>query len=188
MAQNNSLGFFLWVVIIIMSLSACCGPIKSPQEVDVSPLLNAKIPEDATRASEIFNVKVFDSYDALIEKGEWTGLGENTDLNGIVVYFRFVNAPDSPADKFTWKCERALGWGTTDDFVFGGSTDNQFCVSYVNETRSTPDAFCVPTGEYQSFVVFQKGKLIITIEETSLDKYSQAKTKAINLLAQSIKE
>jgi hypothetical protein len=188
MSQNGSLGFYLCVLIITMSLSACCGPIKSPQEVDVSPLLNAKIPEDAMRISDIFDLKIFDSYDALIDKGEWTGLGENTNLSGIVVYFWFVNASDSPADKFTWECEHAWGWSTTDDFVFGGSTDNQFCVSYVNETRSTPDAFCMPTGEYESFVVFQKGELIITIRERSLDKHSQAKNKAISLLAQSIKE
>jgi hypothetical protein len=188
MSQNSSLGFFVRVVIITMSLSACCGPIKSMQEVDVSPLLNAKIPEDAMTASDIFDVKVFDSYDGLIEKGEWMGLGENADLGGIVVYFRFVNALNSSANNFIWECEHAWGWGTTDDFIFGGSTDNQFCASYVNETRSTPDAFCMPTGEYESFVVLQKGKLIITIRERSLDKHSQAKSKAISILAQSIKE
>lgn len=188
LSQNGFLGFFVCGIIITTSFSACCDPIKSPQEVDVTPLLNATIPEDAARASDIFDVKVFDSYDALIEKGEWTGSGENTDLSEIAVYFRFVNASDSPADEFLWECEHAWGWGTTDDFIFGGGTNNQFCVSYVNETRSTPDAFCVPTGEYESFVVFRKGELIITIRERSLDKHSQAKSKAISLLAQAIKE
>ena len=140
------------------------------------------------KASDVFDVKVFDSYNGLIEKGEWTGFGENADLGGIVVYFWIVNAPNSPADEFIWECEHAWGWGTTDDFVFGGSKDNQFCVSYVNEMRYTPDAFCLPMGEYESYVVFQKGKLIIEIRERSLDKHSQAKSEAISLLAQSIKE
>jgi len=184
--MSKKLYLFLHLSVIVFFLCACCGPIKSPQLVDVSPLQEAKIPQDAVRASDIFDTEIFDTYDPILEKGEWTGNEKNPDLVRVEVYFWLLNDKQSPQEEFMWECER--WWNSTDGFIFGGDPDNQFCISYVNGMRYPPDALCMPTGDYESFVVFQKGKVIITVLETSKDKAGLAKNEAIELLSQAIKK
>jgi hypothetical protein len=171
---------------MLLFLPACCGPIKSFHDVDVMSLYNAeiKIIPGVDQATDVIDTGVFDSYD-LAGIGEWTGTGKNPDLAGIDVYFRFESEIQAARDAFLWECES--WWSTTDDFVFGGVEDNRYCISYVNELRDPPDAFCRPTGHYQSFVVFQKGNLLIRILENSRSENSLAKNEAIVVLSGAVK-
>jgi hypothetical protein len=172
--------------LVLLFLSACCGPIKSFHDVDVMPLYNAEIKtiSGVNRVTDVIDTSVFDSYD-LVGMGKWTGTGKNPDLDGIDVYFRFESEIQTARDAFLWECDS--WWSTTDDFVFGGVEDNQYCISYVNELRDPPDAFCQPTGHYQSFVVFQKGNLLIRILEDSISEDSLAMDDAIKVLAEAVK-
>ena len=146
----------------------------------------AEVRQDADRVDDFIDLEVFDTYDSAIEMGNWTSQGGNHDLVGIVVYFRLLADANSAQEKFIWECQR--WWKTTDDFVFGGSEDNQYCVSYIATELNDPEGLCLQTGRYESFVVFQKGRFVITIKEMTKDRNSRAKDKAIKLLAQAIKQ
>jgi hypothetical protein len=176
-------------VLLLLSvfLAGCCGPIKSFNDVDITPLFNTevKILPGIDRISNIIDTEIFDSYDPIVGKGEWTSDGKHPDLAGIDVFFRLENELQTANSAFLWECERR--WNTTKDFTFGGIEGNQYCISYVNELRDPPDAFCKPTGHYESFVVFQKGYMLITVLENSTDESSTAKDSAIELISKAIK-
>jgi hypothetical protein len=103
------------------------------------------------------------------------------DLAGIEVYFRLENGLPEANSAFLWECNRR--WKTTEGFTFGGVEGNQYCISYVYELRDPPDAFCKPTGHFQSFVVFQKGSVLIMVVENTIDENSNAKDLAIETIA-----
>jgi hypothetical protein len=84
--------------------------------------------------------------------------------SGIVVSFLLFDDVKAAQDNFTSYCTRS-GW-TSSYIKFHGEYGNQYCISYVQQYRQAPDAFCHPTNQYVSFVVFQKGRLEISIDET----------------------
>jgi hypothetical protein len=70
--------------------------------------------------------------------------------------------------------------------VLGEEGNNRYCISYVAEEEGTLEELCKPTGRYDSYVVFQKGKLVIEIQEYSTDKSSTAKNDVISQLAEDL--
>ena len=157
--------------LLFFVLSACCAPIKSKQEVDVMPLHLEQVRQDANQVDDLIDLGIFDTYDSA-GFGNWTSQGDNPDLVGVEVYFWLSADAKSGRENFLWECQR--WWKTTDDFVFGGSEDNQYCISYVSAERHSPDGLCLTTGRYLSSVVFQKGRLLTTIHEYAPDKNSHA--------------
>jgi len=174
----------LSVCLVSFILAACCVPIKSKQEVDVTPLHLAQVRQDANQTNDLFDLEVFDTYDSA-GMGNWTFQGISPDLVGVDVYFWLSADANSGRENFLWECQK-YDWDN-DDFVFGGNEDNQYCISYTRAELQSPESFCRQTGRYESFVVFQKGRLVITIWETAEERNSRAKDKAIKLLAEAIK-
>jgi len=173
--------------LLSILLVGCCGPIKSFHDANFTPLYEAevKIVPGVSRISNLIDTKIFDSYDPILGKANWKSEGKHPDLSGIDVFFRLEEDLQVANSAFLWECERR--WNTTKDFTFGGIEGNQFCISYVNELRDPPDALCKPTGHFQSFVVFQKGHLLITVLENSTNESSIAKDSAIDLISKAIK-
>ena len=186
MSRRKTLILSTILSLVSIILSACCVPVKSTQVVDVTPLHLAQVRQDASQINELIDLEIFDTYAAsTFGMGNWTAQGDNPDLAGLHVYLMLLADTKSAQESFLWECQR--WWGTTDDFIFGGSEDNQYCISYTRTELHTPDGLCLQTGSYESFVVFQKGRLVITIWEMAKDRKSRAKDKAIKLLAEAIK-
>ena len=186
MLREKALVACICFCLIILVLSACCAPIKSPQQVDVLPLYNATLLIKSDHVEDLISLDIFDTYNSNIELGGWSSSGDNPDLVNVEVMFEIISDLQHAREEFLWECQRR--WDTTDDFIFGGSDDNQYCISYVIAAKHSPDALCLPSGEYSSLVVFQKGGLLIRLDEWTRDKNSRAKDKAIRLLTQAIKQ
>ena len=161
------------------------------------PLHLVEVRQDVDKVGNLFDLEVFDTYDPEYEvlnknpdlvfvTGNWTSHGNYPDLVEVDVQFLMLANAKSAREVFLSECQ-SYDWDT-DDFVFGGSEDNQYCISYIRTELQAPDCLCLQTGRYESFVVFQKGKLMITIWEMTRDRNSRAKDKAIKLLAQAIKQ
>ena len=185
MAYRN----ILMLSILTVLLSACCGEIRYSKEVDVSPLYELPLPlnihsEDDLAELDIFDQIVPHGYGYL---GEWLGgeTSKHPDFYGVQVYWEVSTDILSANNAFTSECE---GWSFNDPsrFDYSGEEGNRYCISYVQEYRDPPDAFCAPTGKYVSFVVFQKGNLVIRIWEETRDKDSTVKDDVIELLAQEL--
>ena len=167
-------------------LSACCGEIRYFQDVDVSPLYELPVPlvqsKDDLAELDIFDRMIPYPYGYL---GEWGDEGKHPEFYAVQVYLDVYSDIQSANNAFTGECE---GWSFNDpsQFDYGGEEGNRYCISYVKEYRYSIDAFCRPTGEYVSFVVFQKGNLVIRIWEDTRDKDSTAKDDVIELLAQEL--
>lgn len=58
---------------------------------------------------------------------------------------------------------------SSDVFTSGGSDDDRYCIYYVKTTRADPEGLWAFLG-YNSFVVFQKQDMIITIRENTSKK------------------
>lgn len=197
--MSGQKAFVLRISVCLVSfvLSACCVPTKSTQQVDVMPLHLVEVRQDMDKVGNLFDLEVFDTYDPEYEvfnknpdfvfvTGNWTSHGNHPDLVEVDVQFLMLANAKSARETFLLECQR-YDWDT-DDFVFGGSEDNQYCISYTRTELQAPDGLCLQTGRYESFVVFQKGRLLITIHEYTHDRNSHAKDKAIKLLAEAVKK
>jgi len=50
---------------------------------------------------------------------------------------------------------------------YDGEQDNQYCASPIVEWRYDLSSLCALSGEYQSFVIFQKGDVLVAFYENS---------------------
>jgi|WetSurMetagenome_2_1015567.scaffolds.fasta_scaffold15561_3 hypothetical protein len=183
--KKKGLALTISTIFIIASLiTGCCNEIYSgTQEVDVDPLYQAPIPVSPTLA--IFHVE---DYGATVTNNVYTRFDwpiEDPALaktSSIEVILELQS--DDVSRWFESDCSAYLK--TTSKFIFGGEGDNQYCISYVSEFRNPPEPLCLGTGEYESYVVFQKGKIIITIREYSSDKKSTLKNAVITQLAKDL--
>ncbi len=164
-------------------LSACCAEIRSPQIVDVTPLYNVIIQKPINNIYDIINIEIFENY----EGGKNFGIGSwphHPDWNNIEVTFHLMPDYQTSLQEFNNSCE--FYFDDPSKFSYGGEINNQYCISYVIQERSDPEGFCVPMRNFISFVVFQKGRLIIEIHETSSKKNIWVKDQVIKFLAEEL--
>lgn len=177
------------LIIIAMLLNACCGEIRSSQVVEVSPLYELPTPLDIQSEDDIAKLDIFDQMTpyGYGYRGEWLGGDESKhpNLYSVKVDLELLSDIQSANDIFIGECEHP-SFNDRSRIKYEGIDGNQYCVSYVQEYRYSIEEFCMPTGEYVSFVVFQKGNLIIRIWEDTRDKNSTAKDDVIELLAQEL--
>jgi hypothetical protein len=184
MKKKNSVLVLSTFLIIVTLSTACCNEIYSgAQEVDVDPLFLSVIPDSPSLA--IFHVE---DYGAKVDNNAYTRFNwpiEDPALaktSSIEVILELQS--DDAGRWFQSDCSAYLK--KTSKFIFGGEGDNRYCISYVSEMRNPPEPFCLGTGEYESYVVFQKGRIIITIREYSSDKKSTLKNDVIAQLAKDL--
>jgi hypothetical protein len=157
------------------------------QNIDVRPLHELILPLEIADLEEDIDLSFFDVVESFPDyaNGRWKYDGSHPDFSNINVYFNLSHDLMSANEDFQFECKRH--WNTTEGFIFGGEGNNKYCVSYVKEDKLPVDALCLSTGYYHSFVIFQKGQLIITIWEESSDKESLIKEEVISYLAQKLK-
>jgi hypothetical protein len=177
------------LIIVVMLLNACCGEIRSPQVVNVSPLYELPVPLNIQAEDDLAELDIFDQITlyGYGYRGEWLGGDDSKHpgLYSVKVDLELLSDIQSANDIFIGECEHP-SFNDQSRFTYEGNDENQYCVSYVQEYRYSIDAFCEPTGEYVSFVVFQKGNLVIRVWEDTRDKNSTAKDDVIELLAQEL--
>jgi hypothetical protein len=180
--MNNKTIVFTTCIFSFL-ITACCGEIRSPQIVDVTPLYNLKITNPMNTLDDIINPEIFESY----EGGKTYGIGSwPQHPNWGEVEVRFKLTPDHPTSLVIFNSNCESYFQDPSKFIYGGEYDNQYCISYVIRERSDPEGFCVPMEYYSSHVVFQKGRLIIKIRETSSDKNIWVKDQVIKFLAEEL--
>jgi hypothetical protein len=163
------------IVIFFISflLSGCCGEIRSgDQKVDVGPLYDIDLNlKDVKKISDVIDASMFDVVEIQEDfsiLARWVGPTEKmpsiNSSSAIDISFLLFDEVKTAQDNFTSECTSA-GWISSDKY-YGGKLDNQYCVSQVRRLRQASDAFCQPTNQYVSFVIFQKNRLVISIDET----------------------
>lgn len=163
-----------------------CGEMRYLRVVDVSPLYELPVPLKIQTVDDLAELDIFDHWtpygpDGYL--GEWRG--RHPQFHTVKVYFEIFEDTRSAADSFSGECEYS-GFNAQFWFEYGGEGENRYCVSYVQQYRASPDSFCTPLGKYISFVVFQKGNMVIRLWEETEDKDSTVKDEVIELLAEAL--
>jgi len=177
------LGVFLLFAFLILLRWSCSWEIRYSQEVDVTPLYELPVPLKIQSADELAELDIFDQLTPFGYgyRGEWVG----GDFYGVRVDMELLADSQTASDTFTGQCEIS-SFKAQSRFEYGGEGENRYCISYVQEYRASIDSFCSPLGKYVSFVVFQKGNMVIRIWEETKDKDSTAKDDVIALLAEEL--
>jgi hypothetical protein len=195
MKMKNIWPEFLMTIL----LSACCSEIYSGnQEVDVQPLLDAQVNlEGVDSISSLLDVKEFgkveiqdDGYAWVTISGPSQQLPDINPASRIEVALKLADSNESAREDFQGECTNPFyGW-TSSSIANGGEQDNQYCISYIRQLRESPEGLCLPTQQYNSSVVFQKDRLVITIDEYTYSESGKdlinSKDGIIRLLAQEL--
>lgn len=183
--SGNRLAILLVVPVLCAStlLAGCCGEIRSRQEVDLTPLIEAHMPEDFEKLGQVFDRSLFDhsyaSLNGMSMGGEIKYVDEESGIISEMTIFL-----DLAAD--THDGEKALEIGCAhfdEPAEIREENNSRYCVSYVVQYRADPAGLCVPEGTYGSFVSVQKDRLLIEIKERTNNKHSRLKENVIQLLA-----
>lgn len=185
---------FCSIAFVIPAMS-CDRDIKSPQTTDVSLLEHSTWPLDAKRVADILDLGIFDSYEITDSEGRFVRGkyryredDDNASYSKIDVDIELFESTEYAEKSFWWTCEHQWYKPDLSDFTYGDGGGSQYCISYVRQARATPDGLCRPLGYYSSFVVFQKGNLLIVISEETSDKASTMKEDVIKQLARELGE
>ncbi len=194
----------LFVTILI---TGCCGEIYAgDQEVDISPLYDKDIDIGSVQQiKDIIDLSLFDTIhnlkDPILSQDSYSGafisaiffdggklLEELPGITRSYVEVTLILEKDSlEASKYiNSECESPLFIDKT-RIIKGGIEDNRYCISYIKEIRDSIEVFCLPRNEYSSFVIFQKGRLIIFLDEFSTVPNTSNKNIIIQFLADNLK-
>jgi hypothetical protein len=186
-------------IIAALLLAAGCCPheLTAPQSVNVEPLLAARFPQDRATILPLFP----DAAEVIVSAGrhrdgyrnpsgivEWVRLREPADryeylaLTADVYLFR--SEPDAAAEFDHWPDT----WWRPDrgKFTTRGTPGNRCVISYLSRPRYGADVpfSCDHGTAYDSFVTFQKGRLVVTITQRSESTDPSIKERWIKHLAE----
>lgn len=170
------------MLLMNLILAACCSEIQAgKQEVNVQPLYKIQLHlDDAKSISNIIDLQVPDNIESQRDNYGWIRLSGPTirfpginPSSDIYIAFRLANDLDASRENFQFRCSRKDSGSGSSIIEYGGIQDNQYCISQVARLRQAPDAFCQPTNQYVSFVIFQKDRLVIEIDETIYSETGQ---------------
>lgn len=169
---------YLGLVAIFLSLllSGCCGEIwAGKQNVNVQPLYDLDLNlKDVENISDLIDLKIFEDNIKIQEDNYvWVSLsGPNKKFldipsgSSMWITFRLANNLESSRKNFEIYCTKeSSGWASS-NVEYGGSQDNQYCISYIQQYRTSPESLCRPMDQYVSYVLFQKDRLVIELFET----------------------
>jgi hypothetical protein len=115
-------------------------------------------------------------------------------VSGAEVYLKRSASVPAARQEFTQTCDN--GWRDDDwnrqyrkRITYGGEQDNRFCASAVVEWRYDLTSLCVLSGNRWSYMIFQKGNVLIAIYENETGGLGRTGTytnEAIHDLANSI--
>jgi hypothetical protein len=161
-----------------------CGIVMAgPQKgIDVMPLYEANINSaSAQRLSNLITSDVF----GYVENVDDSTISVYSLDNSIHVYALYWTKAEDADSNFKSSCESSVYRKGSAEY--GGVPGNRYCISDVLELRAGTDGLCLSRGQYglyESFVVFQKGNLVITITETTESPNVLNKNKMIIYLAE----
>lgn len=151
----------LFVPLLSILLVGCCGEIKAgEQNVNVSPLYDLGIETAGVKTfSDVINIDSFLG-DYIPDNSVYRVYRDISELGGGTLSIGLLNTIQQAHREFASACAHLL-YKKQGDIIYGGETGNQYCFSYIREMRSSTESFCRPTGEYTSYAVFQKDRLVI---------------------------
>jgi len=187
----------VWVANAVIISSRCKKVYRSPQNVDVKPLADLKL---KNKIESLQGVIAYD--DAIVIDGrhiqannttnpdgmkEWVEKNYNLggcsnitasfmlfyELQSANIFFDNYPIPSDMKDKFQ-------------GMILGGTGNDRYRISYVEEAVSDPEGGCKPMGYFNSHVAFQKNNLVIVIGETTNNKNSQSKNSIIRDIAKTL--
>lgn len=178
-----------WVVaaLSILGLVSCClglwyvgipvfcayqlkGP---PPAVDFTPLRDLTWSPDNENVAEVLNLDVLDEFEEVAGDHWISGslhVSDDSSHYTQVAVEAYLAPPVVDAEgRFRNQCRQEWPDAEVSDFVFGTEGEGQFCVSYLRPLRADAYGLCLPIG-YESFVVYQKHNLVITVRERASDR------------------
>jgi hypothetical protein len=177
--NQNNVGCLLLTAFILLILAFACGPTILPilnqcqdviphrRDANIAPLMDLVIPAG------------FDLSKWTNKEAELQSMGRN----GVFTNVERFSSIAAAHEEFNFKCD---SWGASVNY--GGQGDNQYCISAIRTLREDPEGLCISVGRYSSYVIIQKGDVIIEIHEESSDKNSTQKDIAIEQLVLGINQ
>jgi len=170
------------VLMMLLLLTSCCGEIYADQpDVNINPIYEIEVDSEG-----------IDKLTDLIDLSRFPPRYPDEEPSDIVYwgYLNFVNvrfylAPDERIanDWFTQDCESFVEQPSR--IRYGGEGDNRYCIPYITQARNDPEGLCLPLDRYHLYIVFQKGRLIMVIDETRNDRDGGNLTEIIEEVADS---
>jgi hypothetical protein len=158
----------------------------SPVAVDLSPLERLAWPPDSERVAEILNLEVLGEF-AELAGSHWVAGSlhiqqDDSHYSDLSVEI-YLAPPSTDAEaRFHAECRQRWADADTSAFEYGSEGGTDFCFSYLRALRADAFGLCLPLG-YESFAVFRKSNLIITISERTSGKTSSLKGELLRRLA-----
>lgn len=167
----------LFTSVLLLIIGCNNQPIYFANEVNIGPLYNADIPTYVNCLTDIIEVDRFDSYkiydiqNSLRSGGDWLERGSiekvieddsDSSANFEIMFSVFSSVEDAES-WYSNSCQIQQIYST--HVTAKGKKISQYCITYLEEMRAGPEAFNKPLGRYDSYIVIQKGNLVINITE-----------------------
>lgn len=158
--------------------------------VNARLLLDTEIPSDAevTKWERLAGQESSTEFENWYRKDAPIGRGVN-------VFIKRFDSLEQARGTFERSCRygwRHEDWNSynQDRLISGGELDSQYCVSPAIEWRYDTSSLCAPSGEYSSYMIFQKKDVLIAIyeyETSNPDRVGTLTNEAIQLLVKEIR-
>ena len=187
MKHIRSLVFLLPILLLTILISACCGDIQLPNSVVAEPLYQAEMPQDISRLADIFDQ---DFLDELPEKDTYlfddylsTKILFPSPVDTVRLLIILYKSDEESEKHYKDQCNESF-YQYPHKFTYDGSPGNQYCISYIMQARGGPEGLCSPYEQFLSKTVFQKGHVVVTLQEYARDTNNEELNRAIEILAE----
>lgn len=186
MKPGRSLVSCVLLLFVAILISACCGDIQLPNSVVAGPLYQAEIPQDIDQLADIFDRNFLDELPAedtyLSNDYLSTEFLTPSTMDMVKVRIELFKSEEEGERYFKDECND--GYQYPHKFTYVGSPGNQYCISYIKQARESPEGLCAPYEKFFSKVVFQKGRILITLKESARDTTNEDMNRVIEILAE----
>jgi hypothetical protein len=180
----NRLKPLLLVMILSLLLAVgCAGESQTVPPVNVAPLYDLEIEQFPFTLAQIFDMRSFNPVevsDTFIKAQVPDADSSPSSATTVEVHIYLPTETKVSNDFFIFECASTNEMRVT---LYHGKDDNRYCISDIKADQNIIGA---ATGTYTSFVVVQKGRLVVAIWEHSRDPSSQAKDRVIQKLASDV--
>jgi hypothetical protein len=170
-------------IFLCLSITSCCGEInKGKQEVDVSSLYKTKIEiGTAKKISDLIDLSLFDDVVSDNRISDFAGTNvsaifynggklleprEEITRSYVEIQLILLDSTSEAEYYFNYFCDSQI-YLDKSYFIISGVSGNRYCISYVQQVRESLEILCLPRAEYISYIVFEKDRLIIILNEFS---------------------
>ncbi len=187
--ESEKMNIAVYLLLIAISVSACCSEIQLPSSIIAEPLYKAELPQNIDEINDVLNSNLLDLFidEKLYLYPNFLSGAIKSSINVVWVRMELFAFDKESENKFEAEC-KSPGFQDPQKFTYAGYPGNQYCISYMTQERSDPEGLCAPMNEYTSKAIFQKGRILIVLEEWAHDKSNEQLNQIIEVFADRFSE